>query len=134
MNLALLILIGGVLHFATLLASALVPRVLDWKIDLGKLAPLSRQLVWVHGAFIVLVIAGFGALAVGAPRELASGSVLARGMCFFIAFFWLARLAVQFFVFDAQPYLKSTVLRLGYHGLTAVFLYQAIVFGIAAAR
>jgi hypothetical protein len=133
MNLALLILIGGVLHFATLIASAIVPRVLDWKLELAKLAPLSRQLVWVHGAFIVLVIMGFGALAVGAPRELASGSVLARGLCFFIAAFWMARLAVQFFVFDAQVYLKSAVLRLGYHGLTVVFLYQAFVFGMAAA-
>ena len=31
MNLETLILIGGVLHFGILLASALVPQVLDWK-------------------------------------------------------------------------------------------------------
>src|SRR4051812_28662988 len=107
MNLALLVLIGGVLHFGILVASALVPRVLDWKAELGKLAPLSRQLVWVHGAFIVLVILGFGVLSVTIPHELAAGSVLARGVCLFIATFWAIRLAVQFFVFDAKPYLKS---------------------------
>ena len=133
MNLPLLIAIGGVLHFGILLASALVPRVLNWKSELEKLAPLSRQLVWVHGAFIVLVIIGFGMLSVVAPGELASGSVLSRGVCLFIAVFWAARLVVQFFVFDARPYLKSPLLKLGYHGLTMVFLYQAVVFGMAAA-
>ncbi len=134
MNLTLLILVGGVLHFGILIASALVPRVLDWKVELGKLAPLSRQLIWVHGTFIVLVIVGFGSLALIAPGELASGSTLARSVCSFIALFWTARLAVQFFVFDAKPFLTSGLLRLGYHGLTAVFLYQTVVFGVAAVR
>jgi hypothetical protein len=134
MNLALLILIGGVLHFGILIASALVPRVLDWKTELQTLAPLSKQLIWVHGAFIVLVIVGFGALSVTFPRELASGSALARGMCSFVAIFWAARLFVQFFVFDAKPYLKGAFLRLGYSGLTAVFMYQAVVYGLAAMR
>ncbi|HEY2414678.1 MAG TPA: hypothetical protein VGI40_20705 [Pirellulaceae bacterium] len=134
MNLALLILIGGLLHFGILIASAMVPRVLDWKVELGKLAPLSRQLIWVHGAFIVLVIVGFGVLSVAMPRELASGSALARGICSFVAIFWAARLVVQFFVFDAKPYLKNAFLSLGYNGLTAVFVYQAVIYGLAAVR
>ena len=132
MDLALLILIGGLLHFGILIASALVPRVLEWKAELDKLAPLSRHLVWVHGAFIVLVIIGFGTLATTVSSDLASGSLLARGLCLFIATFWAARLAVQFFVFDAKPYLKTAFLWLGYNGLTAVFLYLAVVFGVAA--
>jgi hypothetical protein len=134
MNLALLILIGGVLHFGILLASACVPAVLDWRKSLEKLDALSRQLIWVHGAFIMLVIIGFGVLSVAMPGELAGGSLLARGVCAFIAVFWAARLAVQFFVFDAKPYLRSAVLKLGYHGLTAVFLYHAVVYSVAALR
>ncbi len=134
MDLTLLILIGGFLHFGILIASALVPGVLDWRKELAKLAPLSRQLVWVHGAFIVLVILGFGALSVALPGELAAGSWLARGICAFVAIFWAARLAVQFFVFDAKPYLHNGLLKLGYHGLTVVFLYQAVVYGMAAVR
>jgi hypothetical protein len=132
MNLALLILIGGVLHFGILIASALVPRVLRWQAELCKLSALSRQLIWVHGAFIVLVIVGFGFLATTASSELASGSLLARGICLFIATFWATRLAVQFFVFDAKPYLKTAFLRVGYNGLTVVFFYLAVVFGVAA--
>ena len=53
-------------------------------------------------------------------------------MCHFIALFWAARLVVQFFVFDAKPYLKTTLLKAGYHGLTVVFIYIAVIYGLAA--
>ena len=132
MNLELLIFIGGILHFGVLLASAAVPKVLDWKASLGKLDGLSRQLVWVHGLFIVFVIVGFGLLSVLFAGDLVTGTPLARGMCFFIAFFWAARLVVQFFVVDAKPYLKNALLEIGYHGLTAVFGYHAVVYSLAA--
>ena len=82
MNMELLIFIGGIL-----LASALVLKVLDWKACLGKLDGLSRQLVWVHGLFIVLVIVRFGVLSLVFPSELATGAPLARGMCLFVASF-----------------------------------------------
>ncbi|MBI3463469.1 MAG: hypothetical protein HY000_10490 [Planctomycetes bacterium] len=131
-TLAWLILVGGILHFGILIASAAVPQVLDWRQSLGKLDQLSRQLIWVHGAFIVLVIIGFGLLSLICAADLASGTTLARAVCSFIAVFWTCRLAVQFFVFDAGPFLKNWLLKIGYHGLTAVFLYQAVVFGYAA--
>lgn len=132
MNLETLILIGGVLHFGILLASALVPQVLDWKAALAKLDPLSRQLVWVHGAFIVLVIIAFGVLAVTFSQDLAGKSLLARGVCLFISLFWGARLGVQFFVFDAGPYLKTAYLKVGYHALTLAFSYLTVIFALAA--
>jgi hypothetical protein len=127
-----LILVGGVLHLGILIASALTPGVLDWKRELERLRPLSRQLVWVHGAFIVLTIIGLGVISLVAPRELASGTILARAICGFIAIFWLCRLAVQFFVFDARPFLTKTYLKLGYHGLTIVFLILVATYGFAA--
>ena len=131
MNLELLIFAGGILHFGILLASAMVPKVLDWKGSLEKLDGLFRQLVWVHGAFIVLVIIGFGVLSIVLAGDLASGTPLARGMCLFISLFWSARLIVQFFVFDAKPYLKTTLLKAGYHGLTVVFIYITVIYGLA---
>ena len=132
MNLQSLIFISGVLHFGTLIASAAVPQVLDWKAELRKLDRLSRQLIWVHGVFIVLTIIGFGILTISCSGELALRTPLARAVCGFIAFFWLARLLVQFFVFDAKPLLKSTFLKVGYHSLTLVFIYQAAVLSWAA--
>jgi hypothetical protein len=41
-------------------------------------------------------------------------------------------LFVQFFVFDAKPFLKSRMLQAGYLGLTFVFIYQAVVLSWAA--
>ena len=132
MNLELLIFVGGILHFGILLASAMVPKVLDWKGSLEKLDGLFRQLVWVHGAFIVLVIIGFGLLSIVLAGDLASGTPLARGTCLFISLFWAARLIVQFFVFDAKPYLKTTLLKAGYHGLTVVFVYHTVIYALVA--
>jgi hypothetical protein len=131
-TLALLILIGGILHFGLLIASALVPRVLDWSSDLKKLKPLSRHLIWTHGGFIVMVIIGFGLLSSFNASELADGSKLARSFCGFVSLFWFTRLVVQLFVIDVSKYLTSTFLRVGYHGLTVLFIYFSAVFGWAA--
>jgi hypothetical protein len=132
MNLPQFILFAGVLHFGILLASALVPRVLDWRCELAQLQPLTRQLVWVHGGFIVLIIVGFGVISITLPSELASGTPLARAVSGFIACFWLARVTLQYTFFSVKPYLRQPLLRLGYHALTCVFLYHIVTYGIAA--
>ena len=131
-DLELCLRIGGVLQLGILIGSALVPNVLDWRSELAPLSKLLRQLIWVHGAFIVLVIAGFGLLAIVEAGSLAGGSSLARGTSGLIAVFWGARLLIQFTVFDASPHLTRWWLRLGYHSLTVAFAYLAVVFGLAA--
>ena len=127
-----LILFGGVLHFFTLIASAMVPKTLDWKGELAKLMPFLRTLFWVYGAFIVLTILAFGVLSVLHPKELASGEGLARGVCAFIAIFWGVRLVVALFVFDASEFLTTWFFKLGYHVLTVTFIYQTIAYGYCA--
>jgi hypothetical protein len=127
-----LLLLGGVCHFGILIASALVPNVLDWKGELQRLSPLSRHLIWTHGAFIVLTIAAFGLISLTNAHELTNGSRLSRFVCGFVAAFWLARLGIQLFLFDARPFLTRTFLKLGYHGLTVVFTYLGVVYAWAA--
>jgi len=126
------LLVGGLLHFAVLVASALAPRVLDWRTNLATLPPFLRRLFWVYGCFIVLVIISFGLLTLLHPDELASGAALPRFVCAMIAIFWLARLGVQFFVFDARPFLTTRFLRLAYHGLTLLFAALVFIYGCAA--
>jgi hypothetical protein len=126
------LLIGGLLHFVILIASALTPRVLDWRHNLAALDPFLRRLFWVYGGFIVLVIVSFGALTLSHADELASGAPLSRSICAVIAIFWLARLAVQFFVFDPRRFLITTFLRMGYHGLTFLFTALVFIYGNAA--
>jgi hypothetical protein len=127
-----LLLVGGVFHFVILIASALTPRVLDWRANLKTLHPFLRRLFWVYGSFIVLVIVSFGIVTMFHADQLASGAALPRSVCGIIAIFWLARLAVQFLIFDARPFLTTTFLRLGYHGLTLLFTALVFIYGCAA--
>jgi hypothetical protein len=134
MNMEYWILFAGLLHGVVLGASALIPRLLNWRSALACLPPFYRSLFWVYGAFIVLVIVGLGALLVLCNEELASGTPLARGFLGLAACFWTARLAVQFWVFDPGPLLRNRWMRAGYHGLTVLFTLLALICGTAALR
>lgn len=128
----LLLQAGGAIHFAILIASALTPRALDWRRNLASLHPFLRRLFWVYGAFIVLVVIGFGALTLLHAGQMAVGDPLARSLCGFIALFWLARLIVQLFVFDARPFLTNAFFKIGYHALTAAFICLVAIYGWTA--
>jgi hypothetical protein len=129
-----LLLLAGAGHFAILTASALVPKVLDWKTVLKPLPPFLRTLFWVYGIFIVLTIIGMGTLTLINARAMAAGDPVARSLAGFITMFWGARLIVQLFVFDVRIYLTNRWLKLGDHLLTVVFVFFTIVYGLAALR
>ncbi len=124
--------LAGFGHFAILAASALVPRVLDWKSALKPLPPFLRTLFWVYGIFIVLTIIGLGRLTLLNATAMAAGDPVARTLAGFIAVFWGARLFVQLFVFDTRPYLTNAWLKLGDHTLTAAFLFFMLIYTAAA--
>jgi hypothetical protein len=123
--------IAGAGHFAILAASAMVPRVLDWRGSLARIHPFMRRLFWVYGGFIVLTIIGLGTLTLMHAPSMATGEPVARSLAAFTGLFWLARLAVQWTVFDATPFLTTRSLRVGYHVLTAAFAALVAVYGIA---
>lgn len=121
--------VGGVIQLGILTASALVPGKLQWRAELNKLSVLSRQLIWVHGGYIVLMIAAMGLLSLCEATSLADGSLLARSVCGFVAVFWFIRLMIQLTLFDGTPYLVNPILKFGYHGLTIAFTCLAVVYG-----
>lgn len=128
----MLLRVGGIIQLGILTASALVPGKLQWRADLKKLPALSRQLIWVHGGYIVLMIAAMGLISLCEAAQLADGSMLARTVCAFIAVFWALRLAIQLLLFDGTPYLANRLLSVGYHGLTAAFACLSAIYGSAA--
>lgn len=132
MNLETLLNLAGLGHFGILIASFMVPKALNWKLHLATLPPFLRSLFWVYGAFIVLTIAGLGTLTLLHAQAMAAGEPVARSLAAFTALFWLARLFVQFFIFDAREFLTSAARRLGYHTLTVAFIAQAVVYAFAA--
>ncbi|MFO0881108.1 MAG: hypothetical protein U0840_27610 [Gemmataceae bacterium] len=124
---------AGIGHFGILVASALVPFRLDWGKELACLSRLHRQMYWVYGGYVVLSIVAFGMLTLFNTRELAAGGYLARGFCGYVAVFWGVRVCLQA-VFDVKEHLTAWWLRLGYHGLTVLFLFFTVVYGWAALR
>ena len=134
MTLEFILRVGGALHFVILIASALTPRMLDWRHGLAPLHPFLRRLFWVYGVFITIVIAGFGVLALRHAPQMAAGDPAARSLSVFIAIFWGARLFVQFFIFDAKPFLTRWWITAGYHSLTLAFVYLTAAFAYAAAN
>ena len=132
-NLALLLTFAGIAHFGILVASATVPKALNWRENLRPLPKLIRQMFWVYGSFIALMIVCFGVISLVHTESLATGgNPLARSICGMIAIFWSIRLLVQFFVFDAKPFLSNVFYRVGYHGLTVVFVFLIAVYTWAA--
>ncbi len=126
--------IAGLLHFCILLGSALVPVVLQWRKRLAAsdLPLLMRQLFWVYGIFIVITIIGFGTLTLLNADAMAAGDPVARSLAAFIAIFWFVRLMIQWFLFDARPFLTNLFLKIGEHGLTIVFIYFTLIYGWTA--
>jgi hypothetical protein len=131
--LPLLIRLAGVAQMGVLIASALVPFRLNWRLELARLSRLNRQMHWVYGGYIVLSILAFCLLSLFHAEELAAGSGLARGVCVYIAVFWGIRVALQF-VFDVQEHLTARWLKLGYHALTVLFVALTVLYGLTAFR
>ena len=123
---------AAALQVLILIASALTPRVLDWRTNLSALHPFLRKLFWVYGAFIVMVIIGFASLTSFHADAMAVREPVARSLCAFIAIFWGARLFVQFAIFDPRPFLTNWFYQLGYHTLTVIFAFLVFVYGKAA--
>jgi hypothetical protein len=128
----LLLQFAAALQLLILIASALTPRVLDWRKNLAALHPFLRKLFWVYGAFIVMAITGFSTLTFLHADAMATREPVARSLCVFIAIFWGARLFVQFAIFDPRPFLTNGFYQLGYHALTVIFAFLVFVYGKAA--
>jgi hypothetical protein len=123
---------AGVLHLVPLAAGLTVPRVLPLNRELNKLEALTRQLIWVHGVFIVVTIVAFGLITVTAADSMLQGTPLAVGIAAFIGLFWLLRLLIQLFYFDARPWLTNSFRTVGYMSLTFVFGYFSVVYLLTA--
>ncbi|MGK0185176.1 MAG: hypothetical protein ACI9R3_000951 [Verrucomicrobiales bacterium] len=125
--------LAGISHFGILIASANAPKALNWKETLKPLPKLMRQMFWVYGWFIVLIIISFGTITLVHTETLAdAGTPIAQWVCGMIAIFWGVRLLVQFFVFDARPFLTNWFYKVGYHSLTVVFIFLTAVYSWAA--
>jgi hypothetical protein len=128
----ILLQLAAALQLSILVASALVPRVLDWRNNLQTLHPFLRRLFWIYGLFIVYIVVAFAVLTFLHAAAMAHGQPVARSLCLVIAIFWACRLIVQFAFFDARPFLTNWFYKAGYHALSLIFVALVSIYGWAA--
>lgn len=123
--------LAGIVHLIIFGANLALPGILDFKGELGKVSPIIRQIFVVHHAYIMLILALFACLCLGFPEELAGSSRLGTFLCAFMAFFWLARLPIQFFYYDDEIKRRHP---LGHWAFTFAVASMSVVLFVAAVR
>lgn len=134
MNAELMLKLASLTYLGLIAAGLLMPRVTGlWK-EAERLSPFGRGLFRTYYAFIGLCLVSFGAGSWIYAAELASGTPLARALCWFLTAFWLIRLMAAVWVLDVRPYLTNTGWRIGYHATNVVFSLLPLLYAWLALR
>jgi hypothetical protein len=92
---------AGAVHLGIVAGNIPLPKKLAVRTHIEKLPPMLRQVFLVHWAFILIVLLLFAGLCFGFAPELAGASALGRFLSGALAIFWLLRLGIQLFYYDA---------------------------------
>jgi UDP-N-acetylmuramyl pentapeptide phosphotransferase/UDP-N-acetylglucosamine-1-phosphate transferase len=101
---------AGAIHLGIVLANIPLPGRLRVRQHLKDVPLFLRQIFYVHWFYIVLVLCLFGALCFGFTGDLAGASPLGRFLSAFMAGFWLLRILLQCFYYDAEVRRANRVL------------------------
>ena len=121
--------LAGFVQLAVASANLFIPRKLNYRENLSRVAPIIRQIFVVHSIYLVGVVLLFAILTFGFAAELSSGRGLGRFLAAAMATFWLFRAPVQLLYYDAS--LRRTN-RLGDAAFTSAALFLTITYGAAA--
>lgn len=124
-----LIVLAGIVQLALVGANVSLPYFLRPSTELAPVSPMIRKMFYVHWIYIVFVLLIFSGLSLRFAGELASGHPLGRFISAAIAMFWLARVPVQLFYYDADLRRAN---RLGDVACITAFTFLGLVYGIAA--
>lgn len=134
MNTTLLLKLAALTYLGLLAAGLLLPGVVGLREHLRSLPDFIRKLFWVYYTFIGLCLVSFGIGTFILAEQLASGTLLARAVCGFLAMFWTVRFIAGTFVFDLRPYLTNGCRRAGLKAANLVFTCLPIIYGWVALK
>jgi uncharacterized membrane-anchored protein len=106
-----------------------LPELLRYQENLSRVSPIIRQMFLTHVIYLVGIVLLFAAITAVFSSELASGRGLGRFLSAAIACFWLFRVPVQLFYYDAN--LRKTN-RLGDFAYSAAAAFLSMAYGAAA--
>lgn len=121
--------IAGAIELAIAFANFVLPRKLKYQENLSRVSPIVRQIFVVHSGYIVGVVLLFAVTTLGFTADLASGRGLGRFLAFAMALFWLSRVPVQLFYYDATLRRDN---RMGDVAITLALLFLGVTYAAAA--
>ena len=95
-----LVRLAGATQLAIAAANFFLPKKLNYRDNLNRVAPVIREIFIVHSAYIVGVLLLFAAVSFAFAPELASGHGLGQFLAGAMAIFWLCRVPVQLLYYD----------------------------------
>jgi len=111
-----------------------VPHYFNWKRDLAPLPLFTRQVFWVHGIFIIVILELFGLCTLLYAGELLEPGPLSRAILAGMAIFWGLRLVFQFFVYDSALWRGNRLYTRVHYGMALLWAYLATTYTAAWAR
>jgi hypothetical protein len=121
--------IAALVQLAIALANFSLPRKLQYRENLDRVAPIIRQVFIVHSGYIVGVVTLFAALTFGFASELASGRGLGRFLAASLSLFWFCRIPLQLFYYDPDVRRAN---RTGDVAMTVALVFIASTYAWAA--
>jgi len=134
MHTVLILKLTSLTYLGLLTAGLLMPGVVGLRRHLAVMPKFIQQLFWAYYAFIGLSLTAFGLGTFFLADQLASGALLARAVCGFLAVFWSIRFIVGTFVFDLRPYLTNCWRRAGLTAANLVSTCLPIIYGYVAVK
>jgi len=130
-TLTILIWSAGAIQVAILAGNFILPAKLECRSNLSRVSAMIRHVFIVHWVYIIAVLGIFSALCFFFAPDLAGASHLGRFLSATLALFWLPRLPIQLFLYDAELRRKH---RLGDVMMLLALSFLVAVFGYAALR
>jgi hypothetical protein len=128
-TMVILIRVAGAVQLAILAANFILPGKLHCRENLARVSRMIRDVFIVHWIYIGLILIFFSALCFWFAPELAGASRLGHFLSVAMALFWLPRIPIQLFLYDAELRRQH---RVGDVAILLAFSFLAIVFGAAA--
>ena len=123
--------LGG-FQLCVLMASAQVPKRLNWAEELARLSPFNRKLMWTYGMFIVATVVAFAVLTLTLRDSFLKGERAAVGLAIFMSFFWCLRLGFDTFYYKSEDWPKGEDLQVGHALLNALFVFLVLAYATVA--
>jgi hypothetical protein len=126
-----LIWLAGSIQAAVVISNFAIPGMLHVRQGMSPVPKFLRQVFYVHWFYIVFILAFFSALCFGFASELAGATPLGRFVSAVLAAFWLLRIALQWFYYDAETRRLHRALDILY---SVSLVALVMIFGSAALK